>query len=192
MSRQLMETISPSTWDSQPPAANSGFSRVKWLQSLNDLVNRPVNNRLINSALNTAIAASGAVQSTGVGIGPLQPKRYAEFTVKARVTFNVNSVGPAYIYVYRTQGAIPANGAAPHAGDVIVGGDAFSGGALTAGVNQSASLSILDTGLSVTQKYLYYFAVKAPNGNTFTLVSASQLMVMGAIVSGSSTREAIR
>jgi hypothetical protein len=108
----------------------------------------------------------------------MQPKRYAEFTVKARVSFNLNSAGPAYVYVYRTLGAIPAKGAAPNVGDVIVAGDAFTGGAMTAGVNQSAALSFLDSGLSVNQRYNYYFAVKAPNGNVLNLVNASQLVVM--------------
>lgn len=178
MSRQLLENVDPNHWDSQEPAANSGYNRVRWLQGLNDLLNRPVNNRLTVQTSATAIAASGVVQSSGVGLGPMQPKRYAEFTVKARVTFNLNSVGPAYLYVYRTLLAIPANGAPPNVADVIVAGDAFTGGPTTAAVNQSASLSFLDSGLSVNLKYSYYFAVKAPNGNTLNLVNASQLLVM--------------
>lgn len=104
--------------------------------------------------------------------------RYAEFTVKARVTFSVDSVGPAYVYVYRTLGAIPANGGPPNPGDVVVGGDAFTGGAMTAGVNQSGAFSYLDTGLSTTKKYSYYLAVMAPNGNTFNLVNSSQVLAM--------------
>lgn len=178
MSRQLLENLDPNHWDSQEPAANSGYNRVRWLQGLNDLLNRPVNNRLQVATAGTAIAASGAVQSSGVGVGPMQPKRYAEFTVKARVTFNVNSVGPAFLFVYRTLGAIPANGVVPNVGDVVVGGGAFTGGPTTAAVNQSASLSSLDSGLSVNLKYSYYFAVQAPNGNTLNLVNASQLLVM--------------
>jgi hypothetical protein len=178
MSRNLLEALTPAHWDSQEPAANSGFERMRWLQGLNDLLNRPVNNRLTAQTSGTAIAANGTAQSSGVGLGPMQPKRYAEFTVKARVTFNLNSAGPAYLYVYRTLGAIPVNGAAPNAGDVIVGGDAFTGGPVTAGVNQSASLSFLDAGLDVTKRYSYYFAVKAPNGNTLNLINASQLLVM--------------
>lgn len=180
MSRQLLETLVPAHWDSQEPEPNSGFPRMRWLQGLNDLLNRPVNNRLTTSTSNAAIVANGNVQSSGVGVGPMQPKRYAEFTVKARVTFNLNSVGPAYVYIYRTlfPNAIPVNGAAPRAGDVVVSGDAFAGGAMTAGVNQSAALSFLDSGLDVTKKYLYYLAVKAPNGNTLNLVNASQLLVM--------------
>jgi len=178
MSRQLLETLVPSNWDSQKPAPNSGASRTRWLQGLSDLVNRPLNNRQTSTTSGTAIAANGNVQSTGLGVGPMQPKRYAEFTVKARVTFNLNSVGPAYVYVYRTLGTIPGNGHPPNAGDVIVSGDAFAGGAMSSGVNESASFSFLDTGLSVNQRYSYYFAVKAPNGNTLNLVNASQLLVM--------------
>jgi hypothetical protein len=178
MSRQLLETLVPSVWDSQKPGTNSGQSRVRWLQGLTDLLNRPVTNRQAAMTSTAVIAASGSVQSSGVGTAQQLPKRYAEFTVKARVTFNVNSTGPVYVYVYRTTGAIPANGAAPNAGDVIVGGDAFAGGPMTSGVNQSAAFSFLDTGLSVTQKYSYYLAVKAPNGNTFNLVNSSQLLVM--------------
>jgi hypothetical protein len=170
MSRRLLENLTPAHWD---------FNQVRWLQGLDDLTNRPVNNRLIVSA-NAAIAANGNVQSSGVGVGPMQPKRYAEFTVKARVTFNLNSIGPAYVYVYRTLYPlpIPANGAAPHAGDVVVSGDAFAGGAMTVGVNQSAAFSFLDQGLDVTKRYSYYLAVKAPNANALNLVNASQLVVM--------------
>jgi hypothetical protein len=169
MSRQLLENLTPAQWDSP---------QQRWLQSLSDLVDRPVNNRQ-NAATSTAvIAANGNVQSSGMGVGPMQPKRYAEFTVKARVSYNVNSVGPAYVYVYRTTGAIPANGAAPNAGDVIVSGDSFTGGAMTAGVNQSSAFSFLDSGLSVNSKYSYYLAVKAPNGNTLNLVNNSQVLVM--------------
>lgn len=168
-SRQLLETLVPKHWD---------FPQVRWLQQLNDLLNRPIINRAASSTLDPAIAANGAVQSTGVGAGPLQPKRYAEFTVKARVTFNLNSAGPAYVYVYRTSSAIPANGAAPNAGDVVVGGDSFAGGAMTAGVNESGAFSYLDTGLSVNQKYSYYLAIMAPNGNILNLTNSSQLLAM--------------
>src|ERR1017187_1529320 len=178
MSRQLLENIVPGDWDSQEPQTNSGFSRTRWLQGVSDLVSRPVNNRLTNSTSNTAVAANGNVQSSGIGTGLQQPKRYAEFTVKARVTFNLNSVGPAYVYVYRTLLAIPANGAAPNVGDVVVGGDAFAGGAMTVAVNESAAFSFLDSGLDVTKRYSYYFAVKAPIGNVLNLVNASQLLVM--------------
>jgi hypothetical protein len=182
-SRELLETLVPQHWDSQEPEVNSGFNRMRWLQGLNDLLKRPVLNRLSATAPNTAVLANGNAQSTGIGVGPLQPKRYAEFTVKARVTFNVNSIGPVYLFVYRTLApavgsGIPADGAAPNAGDVIVSGDSFAGGAMTAGVNESGTLSFLDSGLDVTKKYSYYFAVVAPNGNVLNLVNASQLLVM--------------
>lgn len=178
MSRQLLETIVPSDWDSQKPQTNSGFSRTRWLQGVSDLVNRPVNNRLTNSTSNTAVNANGNVQSSGIGTGPQQPKRYAEFTVKARVTFNVNASTPAYVYVYRTLEAVPANGAAPNAGDVVVGGDAFTGGSMVTGVNETGAFSFLDTGLDVTKQYSYYLAVKAQAGKTLNLVNSSQLLVM--------------
>lgn len=183
MSRQLLENIVPGDWDSQEPGVNSGFDRTRWLQGVNDLVNRPVINRLTNSTSATAINGSGNVQSSGIGTGPQQPKRYAEFTVKARVTFNVNASTPAYVYVYRTlitpaNPAIPANGAAPHAGDVIVGGDAFAGGTMTSGVNQAAAFSFLDSGLDVTKRYAYYLAIKCQAGKTLNLVNSSQLLVM--------------
>ena len=178
MSRQLLETIVPEDWDSGTPAANSGFTRVRWLQGLSDLFDRPLKNRLSIVAPNTAINANGAIQSLHIGVGPLQPKRYAEFTVKTRVSFNLNSVGPAYVYVYRTLGNVPPAGVAPNAGDVIVGGDAFLGGPTSPGVNQSGSFSFLDAGLDVTKKYSYYLAVQAPNGNVLNLVNNSQLLVM--------------
>jgi hypothetical protein len=174
---QLLEQLAPSQWDSQKPGV-SGFNRVRFLQSISDLFDRPQKNRLSASTNATAIAANGNVQSTGVGTGPVQPQRYGEFTVKARVTFNVNSTGPLYIYVHRTTGAVPANGAAPNVGDVIVGGDAFAGGPMANAVNQAAALSFLDSGLSKSKQYRYYLSVKGPNGNTVNLVNASQLLVM--------------
>lgn len=178
MSRQLIENIVPEHWDSQKPAQNSGFPRVRWLQQIIDTSNRPVINRASASTNATAVNCTGNVLSSGIGIAPLQPKRYGEFTVKARVTFNINSTGPAYIYVYRTTGAIPANGAAPNGGDVIVGGDAFAGGPTVSGVNLAAALSFIDTGLNVNTQYRYYLAVKGTNGNILNLINASQLFVM--------------
>ena len=176
--RELVPTLVPADWDSQTPGVNTGFNRTRWLQSVTDLFRRPVANRATASTSATAVNCSGAAQSSGIGTIAQQPKRYAEFTVKARVTFNVNSVGPAFVSVYRTQGAIPAKGVAPNAGDVIVGGDAFMGGPTQAGVNQSGSFSFLDSGLSVNQQYRYYLAVTGPNGNVLNLVNSSQLLVM--------------
>lgn len=177
--REILDTIVPADWDSQKPAPNSGFQRVRWLQGVSDLVKRPLSNRGTATTSATAVNTTGGAISTGIGCGPLQPKRYAEFTVKARVTFNINAASPAYLYVYRTLGSIPANGAAPNAGDVIVGGDAFAGGATPgAGVNQIGTLSFLDTGLDVTKKYLYYLAVNAAPGQVVNLVNSSQLLVM--------------
>lgn len=176
--RSLLPELVPQQWDSGPPKAGSGFDRVRHLQSVDDLVNRPVLNRGTATTNATAVHTNGAVQSIGIGTVQLQPMRYAEFTVKARVTFNVNSVGPAFVYVYRTLGNIPANGAAPNVGDIVVGGGSFMGGATTAGVNESGSFSFLDTGLSVNTKYRYYLAVEAPNGNILNLVNSSQLLVM--------------
>jgi len=176
--RELLETIVPQLWDSQTPAPNSGAERVKWLQGLNDFIKRPVANRGTVSG-GGAINTSGVVQSTGIGLATaLQPKRYGEFTVKARVTFSINSIGPAFMHVYRTLGAIPANGAAPNAGDVVVGGGAFVGGPTSNGVNQVGALSFLDTGLDVTKKYNYYLTVEGPNGQVLNVGADSQLLVM--------------
>lgn len=175
MSRSLVEHIDATHWE---PKAGNGFQRVRWLQGIVDLFNRPAINRAQASTNATAIAANGAVQSSGIGTQQLQPKRYAEFTVKARVTFNLNAVGPCYIFVHRTLGAIPANGAAPGGGDVIVGGDSFAGGQMANGVNQSAAFSFIDTGLDVSKQYRYYLSVKGPNGQTVNLVNSSQLFVM--------------
>jgi hypothetical protein len=173
---QLLENLEAQHWEGHTPG--SGFNRMRWLQGLSDLVNRPVNNRANATTNATAVNCTGAVLSSGIGIQQLQPKRYSEFTVKARVTFNINSAGPAFVYVYRTLGAVPANGAAPNVGDVIVAGDAFIGGPTSAGVNQSGALSFLDTGLDVSKRYRYYLAVKGPNATVLNLVNASQLLVM--------------
>ena len=171
---QLLETIQPSDWEK----GGSGFVRTRWLQQLSDLVNRPKNNRVTASTNATAVVCNGAVQSTGVGTASVIPKRYGEFTVKCRVTFNVNSAGPGFVYVYRTTGAVPVNGNAPNAGDVAVAGDAFGGPANVNGQNFIGTLSFLDTGLSETVNYKYYLAVKAPNGTTLNLINASQILVM--------------
>lgn len=180
MSRDLLPQITPEQWDSQKPGANTGYKRVLFLQSIQDLLKRPVANRLSGQSAGTVVNCNGAAQSTGIGCGPLQPKRYAEFTVKARVSFNINSAGPAYVRVYRTvyPNAVPANGAAPHGGDVQVGGDSFMGGATVNGVTESGNLSYLDTGLDVTKQYSYYLAIIAPNGNVLNIVSGSQILVM--------------
>lgn len=187
MARQLLEQLTPDHWESGAPSgggqsgavkAQRGFNRVRWLQGLVDLVNRPVVNRMSGSTSAAAIATNGAIQSTGIGVGPVQPKRYGEFTIKARVTFNINSIGPSYHYVFRTLGAIPALGAAPNAGDLIVGGDAFAGGPTTMGINQVGAFSFLDTGLDVTKLYRYYLAVYGPAAGMLNLVNQSQLLVM--------------
>jgi hypothetical protein len=178
MSRQLLETLDARHWDSGKPGSGTGFPRVRWLQGVSDLFNRPVINRAQATTSATTINTNGTAQSTGVGTQKLQPKRYAEFTVKARVTFTINSIGPSYIYVVRTLGAIPANGVPFNAGDVIVGGDAFIGGANTPGINQTGSFSFIDTGLDVNKSYAYYLAVNAPNGNILNLINSSQLFVL--------------
>lgn len=179
MSRELLETLQPGDWDSQKPGANTGFQRVRWLQGLNDLVKRPVANRGQVSGAAVAVNTNGAVQSTGIGIpAQLQPKRYSEFTVKAQLTYQINSAGPVFVHVYRTLGSIPAKGAAPNAGDVPVGGGPFAGGPTTNGVNQAASFSFLDSGLDQTKKYLYYLTVQGPNGNALSLAANAQLLVM--------------
>lgn len=171
MPRQLLQDLTPAHWDT---------AQQRWLQGLNDLVNRPVTNRGTAAADKTVVNTTGAVQSTGIGIpNALQPLRYAELTVKARVTFHCSSVGPAFLYVYRTTlAAIPAIGAKPAAGDVIVGGGPFVGGATSPGVNEAGSFSFLDDGLSVTGKYLYYLACEGPAGSVLTIPIGSQLLVM--------------
>lgn len=173
---ELLDKLVPEDWDSGEPG-KTGYPRVRFLQSVSDIVSRPLNNRVTASTNATAVNTNGAVQSTGIGVGPITPSRFAQFLVKARVTFNLNANGTLYVYVYRTTGAIPANGAAPNVGDVAVGGDSFAGGSVTANVNQSGSLSFHDTGLSQSQAYNYYFAVKGTNGQVANLVNASQMQV---------------
>lgn len=183
VSRELLPTLIPADWDSNKPGPNTGFSRVRHLQSIGDLAKRPVVNRTTASTSNTVVNCDGTSQSSGIGTIPQTPIRYAEFTVKARVTLQIDSAGPAYVAVYRTLAdvsgnGVPVNGAAPNAGDVIVGGDAFMGGATVSGVNQSGAFSFLDTGLSQTTRYLYYLVVTGPNGSVLQLLNSSQLLVM--------------
>lgn len=173
---ELLDKLIPGDWDSKKPG-NSGFSRVRFLQGVSDIVARPLNNRLTASTNATAINLNGAIQSTGVGTAAQMPSRFAEFLVKARVTFNLSGNGTLYVYVYRTTGAIPANGAAPGGGDVIVAGDAFAGPATVAAQNMAGSFAFIDQGLSQSQNYRYYFAVKGTNALIANLVNASQLMV---------------
>lgn len=173
---ELIDKIVPGDWDSKKPG-NSGFSRVRFLQSISDIVARPLNNRLTATTNATAVVCNGAIQSTGIGTAAQTPSRFAEFLVKARATFNLSANGTLYVYVMRTTGAIPANGAAPNGGDVAVAGDAFAGPATVAGQNVAGSLAFIDAGLSQTQAYRYYFAVKGTNALTANLVNNSQLMV---------------
>jgi hypothetical protein len=178
MSRTVINTINPQDWDSQNPGS-SGYQRTRWLQSTADVVNAPIANRGTATTAGAAVAANGNNQSTGIGTANAQkPKSYAEFTVKARITFTVNSVGPVYLTIFRTLGNVPANGAAPNVGDVAVGGDAFFGAATVNGSNTVASFSYLDTGLDVTKSYKFYLAVKAPAGNTVNILNTSQIIVM--------------
>ncbi len=85
--------------------------------------------------------------------------------------------GPILLYVYRTLGAVPANGAAPGGGDVVVGGGAFAGGSHADG-DFACAFSFLDTGLDVTKSYRYYLALEGPNGETVTIENTSELLVM--------------
>lgn len=178
----LLPKLVSDNWDSKTTdnktIRGSGYDRMRYLQSIDDLVNRPQLNRVTVSTNATAVTCNGSAQSSGIGTSAIQPKRYGEVTIKARVTFNINSTGPAYIYVYRTTGSVPANGSAPNVGDVIVSGDAFLGGPTSSAVDQSGALSFLDTDLSVTGTYKYYLGVKGPNGNTLNLINSSQILVM--------------
>jgi hypothetical protein len=177
MSRRILENIVVTDWDSKDPGTTH-FNRVRYLQQIDDTLNRPLLNRVTASTNATAVNLNGAVQSTGIGAGPITPKRYAEFTVKARVTFNISAGGTLYVFVYRTTGAIPANGAAPGGADIIVGGDSFAGPATVAGQNMNGAFSFIDTGLDVTKQYRYYLAVKGTNALVGNLVNASQLLVL--------------
>lgn len=190
MARRVLEHLTPEDWNigkqgspvrGAPIEAPVGFRRVRYLQQIDDTINRPVLNRLSATAVGTAVTCTGANISTGIGVGgstPMKPQRYGEFTVKAVVQFNINSAGPAFVFVYRTLGAIPANGSPVGGSDVIVGGVAFMGGPTTSGVNQSGSLSFLDTGLDVSKKYRYYLAVNGPNTNVLHIIAGSQLLVL--------------
>lgn len=174
---RVIEHIDPKDWDSKSPATGSGFPRTRYLQQVDDTLNRPVRNRLTASTNATAVNLNGNAQSTGVGAGTIYPNRYLEITVKARVTFNISAGGTLYVYVYRTTGSIPTNGNAPGGSDVIVGGDAF-GLATVAGQNVPATLSFLDSGLDKTKAYSYYLAFKGTNGLVGNLVNSSQLLCM--------------
>ena len=176
MAQELLDKLIPGDWDSKKPGSTH-FPRVRWLQSVSDIVARPLNNRLTASTNATAVVCNGAIQSTGIGTGAQTPSRFSEFLVKARVTFNLSGAGTLYVYVYRTTGAIPANGAAPNGGDVAVAGDAFAGPATVGGQNMVGTLAFIDAGLSQSTQYKYYFALRGTNGLTGNLVNNSILMV---------------
>jgi hypothetical protein len=172
---KLLEDLPAQTKFDDEKAPN--FAWIRWFQSVADLFSRPTANRVTASTNATAVNCNGAVQSTGIGTGPITPARYGEALVMARATFNLNAAGTLLLYVYRTTGAVPANGAAPNGGDVVVGGDAFAGPADVAGQNFSGALSFIDSGLVATQAYRYYFAVKGTNATIANLVNNSQLQV---------------
>lgn len=173
---EILDKLVPEDWNSGKPG-KSGYPRMRWLQGVSDIIARPINNRLTASTNATAVACNGAIQSTGIGTGAQTPQRFAEFLVKARVTFNLSGNGTLYIFLYRTTGAIPANGAAPGGSDVIVGGDSFAGPATVAGQNMNGSLSWFDTGLNQSTNYRYYLAVRGTNGLTANLVNSSGIQV---------------
>lgn len=192
MVRRLLPELVPSVWGDQKPtpptkvgpilggvlsskAPDPGPARMRHLQSIDDLVNRPVANRVSASTSATAVNLNGAVQSTGIGTGTITPVRYGEVWVQARATFKISAAGALYLFVFRTTGAIPANGAAPNAGDIPVGGDAFAGPATVAGQNLSGTHSFIDSGLNEKQAYRYYFAVQGTNGTVASLVNNSQI-----------------
>jgi hypothetical protein len=172
--QQILDTIG-NEWE-VGSAKEAGTTRKRWLQTLSDVIGRPVNNRVTASTNAVAVNLNGAAQSTGIGTGPIMPSRYGEHLVQARVTFSISANGTLYAYVYRTTGAIPANGAAPNGGDVIVGGDAFAGPATVAGQTVIGTLSIFDMGLKSSQSYRYYLAVLGTNGLTANFINASQII----------------
>lgn len=174
MSQQVIENLpSQSTFDT---AKAPTFAWIQWLQSLVDVVTRVITNR-VRAAGGAAVNCNGTVQSTAVATPAITPKRFAELWVQARVTFSLNAAGTLYVFVYRTSGAIPINGAAPNIGDVAVGGDAFGGAADVPAQNFIASLSYIDSGLSATTAYKYYLAVQGTNGTVATLAGTSQMIV---------------
>jgi hypothetical protein len=160
------------------PKGVHAVTRQRWLQdNVVDVLARPSTNRVQVATNATAVNLNGATQSTGIGTGAIKPLKYAETQVQARVTLNASANGSFYVFVYRTTGAIPANGAAPNAGDVIVGTDAFGGGTLVAGVFTPATLQFTDTGLNQNLSYKYYLAVSGPNGDVLNLINGSQVIV---------------
>ena len=169
---KLVQEIQAADWEEK----GSGFSRTRFLQDLSEVIARPLNNRVSAQTSSTAVALNGNPQSTGIGTGIITPAKYAEVLLQARATFNISATGSLYIYLYRTKLSIPANGAAPNAADVIVGGDAFGGPATVAAQNVIATLSFIDSGLLGTQGYKYYFAFKGTNGLTGNLINSSQLV----------------
>jgi hypothetical protein len=171
--KQLLPNIQPTDWEKN----GSGFQRTQFLQAIDDVIARPLNNRVQASTNATAVVCNGAVQSTGIGTGALIPAKYAETQVQARVTLKASAAGVYQVFVMRTAGPIPANGAAPNVGDVVVGGDSFGGGSLPAGVNTPATLSVIDSGLSATAQYRYYIAISGPVGDALNLINGSNLMV---------------
>jgi hypothetical protein len=177
MPQELLEQMPSATMFDDLAKKSPAWGWVRWIQSLADLISRPVLNRVTASTSATAVALNGSPQSTSIGTGAITPKRYAEVWVSARVTFNISAGGVLRVSVYRTTGAVPANGAAPNGGDVIVAGDSFAGPATIAGQNMSGSLSFIDTGLDVTKAYKYYFAFTGTNALTGNLVNTSSLQV---------------
>lgn len=177
MSQPNLLEVMPVNSGFNEKSGQPSFAWLRWMQSLVDLLDRVVLNRVTASTSATAVACNGAVQSTGIGTGALTPKRYAEAWIQARATFNLSGAGTLYLFVYRTLGTIPANGAAPGGGDVVVGGDSFAGPATVGAQNMNGTLSWIDSGLDKTKSYKWYFAVKGTNALTANLVNSSQLQV---------------
>lgn len=152
-----------------------GRTRRDFLNSVQDAVVRHINNRAQAPATAAAIVCNGARQSTGLGTTALQPSRYGEFQINARVTLNAPVAGNFFVYVYRSTVGVPAAGTAPAGGDVVVGSGAFGGGALPAGVDTPATVTLFDQNLNQQLQYFYYLAVQGPNTDTLNLAAGSQL-----------------
>lgn len=168
MTQQLMESLQGVVQED----AGKHPSLIRWLQSLVDLLGRPTNNRVSASQGANYSVTSAADVSSGVGTGPITPKRYGEtFVLGIAAGTNSTNNSPVVISIYRTSGAIPAQGAAPNAGDVRVAYAVIW--VAVGGETWQLPLVGQDTGLSLTTPYRYYFTVSNGTGGGQTTINAA-------------------
>lgn len=180
MTQQLMPDIPSQQMFDDSRAKQPSSTWLQWFQSLVDLLNRPILNRLSVTLGSSYQSPSNSLVSTGSGIGPITPKRYGEFLILffAKLLSDTTGANMA-AFVYRNTTGIPTAGSAPGGGDAVV----LTIEGMLVGTAGAAGLQVpcagFDSGLGISTPYYYYLAVSTGGSSSkTTLSSGSRLTVM--------------